>query len=238
MKARYTLSTSPLVNKVMAVWAMSSRVLELEPGEEVDPFVLHVEPALDEVVAPAPADQPEHGLTFGVLGDEDRRRLDHVGVEAAGQAAVGGDDDQQRAPAGPRGAALVEQRMRGRVHAARHAVQDPQHLGRERARLLDALLGAAQLRRGDHLHGLGDLLRRFHRPDAAADVQERGHESVPFLWQGHAAAVFVAAANWSPNSLSAWLSCPLISSVSSFFSASDATTSARRVSRNLKSSDS
>ena len=41
----------------------------------------------------------------------------------------------------------------------------------ERPRLLDPLLRAAQLRRGDHLHRLGDLLRRLDRADAAADIE-------------------------------------------------------------------
>ena len=46
------------------------------------------------------------------------------------------------------------------------------HLGRERPRLLDALLRAAQPRRGHHLHRLGDLLRRLDRADPAPDVNE------------------------------------------------------------------
>ena len=36
----------------------------------------------------------------------------------------------------------------------------------------DALLRAAQLRRGDHLHRLRDLLRVLHRANAAAEVDQ------------------------------------------------------------------
>jgi hypothetical protein len=38
--------------------------------------------------------------------------------------------------------------------------------------VLDPFLGAAQSGRRNHLHGLGDLLRRFDRADAAPNVQE------------------------------------------------------------------
>jgi hypothetical protein len=38
--------------------------------------------------------------------------------------------------------------------------------------MLRALLGAAQPRGGDHLHRLGDLLRRLDGADPAADIQE------------------------------------------------------------------
>src|ERR1019366_8345356 len=41
-----------------------------------------------------------------------------------------------------------------------------------------ALLGAAQLRRGDGLHGLGDLPRVDHAADAAPDVENVCHKSV------------------------------------------------------------
>ena len=51
-----------------------------------------------------------------------------VGVEAAAQAAVGGDHDEQRPAAGPRRLALVEQRMRRRIDARRQAVQHAPHL--------------------------------------------------------------------------------------------------------------
>ena len=45
-------------------------------------------------------------------------------------------------------------------------------LAGERPRRDDALLRAAQLRRGDHLHRLRDLLRRLHGANAPAHVNE------------------------------------------------------------------
>jgi hypothetical protein len=38
-----------------------------------------------------------------------------------------------------------------------------------------ALLGAAQLGRRDHLHGLGDLARVFHASDAASEIEYIRH---------------------------------------------------------------
>ena len=52
------------------------------------------------------------------------------------------------------------------------AVQHFQHALRERPRRDDAFLRAPQARRGDHLHRLGDLLRRLDGADPAAEVYE------------------------------------------------------------------
>jgi hypothetical protein len=80
-------------------------------------------------------------------------------------------DDERAAPCRRRAApALVEQRMRRRSTRVARLFEHAQHLDRERARLLDALLRAAQPRRGDHLHRLRDLLRRLDRADAPPDV--------------------------------------------------------------------
>ena len=46
------------------------------------------------------------------------------------------------------------------------------HLHGVRPRVHDALLRAAQLRRGDHLHRLRDLLRVLHRAHAAPEVNQ------------------------------------------------------------------
>src|SRR5579863_5684000 len=54
-----------------------------------------------------------------------------------------------------------------------------QHL-RVRTRRQRALLRPAQLRRRDHLHGLGDLPRVNHAANAATDVENIGHETL--LW--------------------------------------------------------
>jgi hypothetical protein len=54
------------------------------------------------------------------------------------------------------------------IHPRRDARQHALHLHGIRPCAHDALLGAAQLRRRDHLHGLGNLLRVLHRTHAAA----------------------------------------------------------------------
>ena len=81
------------------------RVRPLDVLEEADLLVAHVEAAAHEEVAALAADQRQrHVAASGrlrLLGDELRRRLDDVGVEAAAQAAVGGDHDQQRARPAP-----------------------------------------------------------------------------------------------------------------------------------------
>ena len=50
------------------------------------------------------------------------------------------------------------------------------------ARRLGRRLGAPELGRRDHLHGLGDLLRRLDGGDAVSQVLQRGHcfNSRPF----------------------------------------------------------
>src|SRR5260370_11127315 len=56
-----------------------------------------------------------------------------------------------------------------------------EHL-RIRARRESGLLRAAQLRRRDGLHGLGDLPRIDHAADAAPDVEDVCHKSVASRW--------------------------------------------------------
>ena len=55
-----------------------------------------------------------------------------------------------------------------RGDAAQHAL----HLDGVGTRAHDPLLRAAQLRRGDHLHRLGDLLRVLDRADAAPEINQ------------------------------------------------------------------
>jgi hypothetical protein len=62
--------------------------------------------------------------------------------------------------------------MRGRIDAAGETVQHALHPLGEGAGPDDAILSAAQLRCRDHLHGLGDLLRRFHRANAPPEVKQ------------------------------------------------------------------
>src|SRR2546428_8097909 len=124
--------------------------------------------------------------------------------------------------------------MRGGIDAAGQAVQHARHLPGARPRAHHALLGAAQLRRRDHLHGLGDLLRRFHGADAPPDIDQRRHlvrsnllawilRVEAFIedrcgWNGLHAAFL--AANCCLNSFSAALISAFSASSICFFSAS------------------
>src|SRR5207247_813239 len=88
------------------------RVRELQRLKQVDLLVTDVEAAAREEIAAAPADEPERDLPVRILGDERPGRLDHVRIEAAAQAAVRRDDEEQDAPARARRLPLVEERMR------------------------------------------------------------------------------------------------------------------------------
>ncbi len=96
-------------------------------------------------------------------------------VERAAQATFGGEDDEQvhvvlaRAGEKRRSAGARDARGDARQHRAHALGIGTGRLGRR--------LGAAELRRRDHLHGLGDLLRRLHRGDAVAQVLQRRHGS-------------------------------------------------------------
>ena len=79
---------------------------------------------------------------------------------------------EQDALASPRS---LEQGMGVGWRARGHAVQDLHHLPRVGPGREHRLLGAAQLGRRDHLHGLGDLLRVLDAADPPADVDEGGH---------------------------------------------------------------
>jgi hypothetical protein len=62
--------------------------------------------------------------------------------------------------------------MDGLFDARADVRQHAPGLARERPRRDDPVLRAAQLRRGHHLHGLRDLLRRLDGADAPAHVDE------------------------------------------------------------------
>ncbi len=99
---------------------------------------------------------------------------DDRGVERAAKATVAGADHQQvdllRAGAGQqlRSAGAAD-------HVAREISQHASHLLSEGPARFSGHLGAAQLGCGDHLHGLGDLLRRLHRGDAVPQVLQARH---------------------------------------------------------------
>ena len=95
-------------------------------------------------------------------------------VERAAQAALAGRDDEQVGLV----AARPQQQGRGigiGAEASREARQHLLHALGIGTRRLGRRLGAPQLRGGDHLHRLGDLLRRLDGGDAVSEVLQRGH---------------------------------------------------------------
>ena len=110
-----------------------------------------------------------------MLRDKTLRRLDQGGVECARQALVAGHEHQQNTPFG----ALCEKRiLAGALIPAGRRRHVREHLPQQRpvwSRGDHAVLRAAQFRRRDHLHGLGDLLRVFDRADAPPDIDQARH---------------------------------------------------------------
>src|SRR4051812_2047885 len=96
------------------------------------------------------------------------------GVEGAAQAPLRRADDE-KVPAVLARAGEEARRFRPRRDAAGEIAEHLGHALRIGPRRLGRALGPAQLRRRDHLHGLGDLLRRLHRGDAVAQVLEARH---------------------------------------------------------------
>ena len=76
---------------------------------------------------------------------------------------------------GPLGQQRMRQPLVGRRRPRATLASSLRQHRRVGARGEHAVLRAAQLRRRDHLHGLGDLLRVLHRADAAPDVDQAGH---------------------------------------------------------------
>src|SRR6185437_15412251 len=102
------------------------------------------------------------------------RGADDVRIERTGEAAVTGRDDDQvgfvLAGAGEKLRSLRARRYlrRERGYDFGHALR----IGPRRGRIL---LGAAKLRRRDHVQRLGDLLRRLDRADADLEGLETCH---------------------------------------------------------------
>jgi hypothetical protein len=115
---------------------------------------------------------------FPALDSRNRGRLRNVRVERARQPFVARDDDQQNVFL----FALRQQRMlrltRLRIVNFRPRHQRLQHIGqhlRIRTRRQGPFLRPAQLRRRDHLHGLGDLPRVDHAANAPPNVENVRH---------------------------------------------------------------
>jgi len=107
-----------------------------------------------------------------VLAAEDLARADQVGVERAGQPFVGGHQD--RAARSVRGAGLHE-RMIDRTDVRDQIAQHRAHRVRVRPRSLLKRFGATNLRRGDLLHRLGDLLRVLQRSNPIPKILNSRH---------------------------------------------------------------
>ena len=131
---------------------------------------LLVELAAELLVALA-ADAEE--LDLFALGDQRQRALARQthdrGVEGARQAALAGADQQQMhlilAGTGQ------QRRRAGRTRGSGRDVGDHRvHFFRVGPRRFGGGLRTAQLGGRDHLHGLGDLLRRLGRGDADPHV--------------------------------------------------------------------
>ena len=137
------------------------------------------------------------------LGLAEQRR-----VVSAAEAPVGGDEHEMD----PRlRLDRAQQRMRLVRDLTGHASQQLGQLLGVGTRRDRCFLRAAELRRGHHLHRLGDLLRVAHRGDALANDLEARHG----LRRGQSAH---SAENRPLNSSSAAFSCCFSSSVSSRFS--------------------
>jgi hypothetical protein len=139
--------------------------------KDADRFITDVESTTTEEVASFPTDQAEGNVASRCfVEDELSGRFDDVGIEAAAQTAVRRDDNQQRTPGTLR--RKTKQRMRILIDARDQTVQHLQHPLGERARRNHPILRAFQPGRGDHLHRLGDLLRRLDRADPAPEIDQ------------------------------------------------------------------
>jgi hypothetical protein len=92
---------------------------------------------------------------------------DQVGVERPAQAAVGRDKHQENLFDGPHG----KQRVISLLGAGGYTLEERHHLIGVRARIEDCILGAPQTSRRNHLHGAGNLLCVFHRPNATPNIK-------------------------------------------------------------------
>ncbi len=124
------------------------------PPEEIPAFASH-------------ADEGNLDTRRFFLPDELHRGVDQVDVEAAAQTAVG---SHQHQPHPGYRLGLLKEGVDIRLHPASHVAQ---HHGEGPGiwpEPFHAQLGTPQLRRRDHVHGLGDLLGLLDRADFAFDI--------------------------------------------------------------------
>ena len=168
-------SNWPSSNSARHLGADGVGVGEGEPLDraEVDNFedLLGVEPAKRVKALLADAED----LDVLALGQEPRRMVagkpGDRRIEGAAQPALGGADDEEMGLVPP-GPGEQPRRVVLALHRSGEVRQHRVHPRRIGARRLGRGLRAAQLRRRDHLHGLGDLLRRLDRGDTGPERLE------------------------------------------------------------------
>ncbi len=137
--------------------------------------------AAAQEIAPLAADGFNFDILPDLLPDELHGRFENVRVEGPRQSFVTGHHNQEdvvllalRQQRVPRLARLGIVNFRPRHQRLQHICQ---HLSIG-ARSQRAILRTPELRRRDHLHGLGDLARIDHTADAPLDVENVCHSSV------------------------------------------------------------
>ena len=111
------------MNASTAACAIACASCEPQLLEDADLLEQHGEAAAAEEVAALAADQAERARLRLLVDDVARRALDDVGVEAAAQPLVGGDDDHAASGCPARGSRAVEQRVDRRIDARRDAAR-------------------------------------------------------------------------------------------------------------------
>ena len=146
------------VGVLLALFALSAVFLALPAGRLADRHGLHLGAGRLELAH--------------LVGDH----AQHVGVQTAAQTLVGRDDDQAHLT---RATVLHHERMLVLGRRLRQVGRDDADLVRIRTSRTHAILRLAHLGRGDHLHGLGDLLRVLEALDLAANFLACRHDAAP-----------------------------------------------------------
>lgn len=166
-----TLSTLPERKSSSAAAATDSASAHVDELRQIHVLEPHRNSPAAQQIAALASDESQGNAASLVLAQKRADGLDNVGVEAAAQTAIRRDHNHHRVAGGGTRATL-EQRMRGRIHARRDAREHALRLNREGPRGNHFFLRATQLRRGDHLQRLRDLLRQLDGANAPAHVNQ------------------------------------------------------------------
>ena len=148
---------------VAGVALIGGEVVELHLRLAVDQAHL----AAAEKVSSLAADSDHADPFIRIFVHKGLRRFDDVRVKRARQTFVGGHQNDQIIFI----AASVEQRVRKIVADARaQTAEHLRHFLRERSCGSNPILCSLELRRRDHFHRFGYLLRVFNRLDASAHI--------------------------------------------------------------------